>query len=194
LYSLSLVDYPEQNLVDQNGAYLNINRFDFFQYLNIGGSKRLTDWDAGSWGRIRPVCGVSLTFSDLSSNQNNFDTDPAHLQFIDGYFDYWEMHFSPNIALTFLKPMVTARLGYDIGYRAYTGRLTQDGNGNYTGSLLNQYVEGVTMDLAWPIVNNLEVRAKGMFSFARANTQFQQTYAYNYESYNYFVGLGWKIQ
>jgi len=193
LYSLSLVSYPDQNIVDSQDNYIASKRADTYQYLNLGGTKRLTDWDMGSWGRVRPFVGMSLSFDDLFSNQNNFDDDPAHLQYTPGYFNYWEGHLSPNVALTFLKPMLTTRLGYDIAYRAYTSRQTQDASGGYTGGLLHQYIQALTLDVAYPIVGNLELKARGIWSLSRANTQYEQTYVYNYKTYNYFVGLGWKL-
>lgn len=200
LYSVSMVEYPQQKIVDSNDDYLAGDRSDAYQYLSVSGNKRLTDWDLGrvsswtsDWGRVRPFVGLGVSVSDLFSNQNNFDEDPAHLQYEPGYFNYWETHVAPNVSMTFLKTMATLRVAYDFGYRGYTSRLSQNADGTYTGTIMHQYLQTANLDVSWPLYRGLELKVKGIWSLSRANTQFEETYVYNYDSYNYFVGLGWKL-
>ncbi|OGS09843.1 MAG: hypothetical protein A3J70_02230 [Elusimicrobia bacterium RIFCSPHIGHO2_02_FULL_61_10] len=191
LYSLAFTDYTDQKVVNSQGEYLGSRRSDVYQNLGAGVSKRWFDFQA--LGRIRPVTGLGLSFGSLISNQNNFDTDPNRLKYAGGYYNYWEAHITPDVSLTFLKPMLNTRFGYDLGYRSYSGRLAQLADGAYTESKLRQFNHGVFIEASYPIVRFLDFKARGIWSSTNSNTKFEQTYKYNYSSYNYFAGLEWRL-
>lgn len=190
-YSLSMINFVDQKVVNSRGEYLNAKRSDIYQSLSLGGSKRLLDMQA--LGRVRPVLGMGVSFSDLISNQNHLDTDPARMKFVGAYYDYWEFHLSPNASVTFLKPMLTLRSGYDFAARFYTGRVSQNSDGAYTGTKLTQKTHGVFLEAAYPIWGGLDLKARGQWSRSLANTGYEQTYNYNYYDYNYFAGIEWKL-
>lgn len=191
LYSLSLVQFTDSKVVNSQGQYLNSGRTDAFHTLTLGYSKRLNDWQP--LGRVRPIWGAALAFSNLNSNQNNFDTDPNRLKYVGGYYNYWETHVSPSVGGTFLALGLNVRLGYDFAYRGYTGRLTQNEDGSYNNGKLNQYTHSVSLDAAYPLWRGLDFKVRGMYSSSNSNTRYEQTYVYSYNSYNYFAGIQWRL-
>lgn len=191
MYSLALSDFRDQKVVNAQGQYLNSTRSDAFHSLALGASKRLTDIEG--LGRVRPVAGCGLAFSSLMSNQNNFDTDTNHLRFLSGYYNYTEYHLSPSLSATFLTPMLGVRAGYDFGYRTYSGRLTQTESGTYTSRLLRQWTHTLSFDMGYPLLPSLELKGRVLWSASNANTGYEQVYKYNYESFNYFGGIEWRL-
>lgn len=191
LYSISFITFTDQKVVQAQGQFLGTNRSDTFQTLNLGVSKRFNDWQV--LGRVRPVAGLGFSVSDLISNQNSFDADPARLKFIGAYYDYWETRLSPNLTATFLRTMTVVRASMDFAVRSYTGRLAQNSNGSYKGDKLRQYSEGATLELSQPLWRELDLKARMAWSNTSANTAYEQAYQYNYHDYNYFAGLGWRF-
>ncbi|MBI4061241.1 MAG: hypothetical protein HY403_07405 [Elusimicrobia bacterium] len=191
VYSLSLVSFLDQKVVSAQGQYLNAQRSDAAQTLSLGLSKRFLDLEA--LGRVRPVAGAGLTFSNQISNQNHFDTDPSRLKFVRGYYNYWEVRGGPNIGATFLKTMIHARVGYEYAARFYSGRLAQLADGSYTNDKLTQSSQSVFIEAGYPFWRGLELKARGTWSSTSSNTKFEQTYKYNYYDYNYFTGIEWKF-
>jgi len=191
LYSISFINFTDQKVVNSQGQFLNSLRSDAYQSLSVGASKRFNDIDI--LGRVRPVAGLGLTAADLFSNQNHFDADPARLKYIGAYYDYWETRVSPNFTLTFLKPMAQTRVGYEAALRFYTGRLAQNGDGTYTNRKLEQTSHTIYVQALQPIKKGLSFKARGSWSCASANTDYQQTYTYSYHDYNYSAGLEWKF-
>lgn len=191
LYTVSLVDFTDQKVVNVKGDYLNSQRSDVYQNLGLGAHKRLEDWDF--LGRVRPVVGLDLGAASLVSNQNHFDTDPQRMKFIGAYYDYWELRAGPNASLTFIEPMLALRAGYQFAARFYTGRLAQDAEGAYLGSKLTQNTQSVYLEASYPIWRGLGVKTRGVYSRTSSNTAYEQTYRYNYYDYNYFAGIEWKL-
>jgi hypothetical protein len=190
-YAMSMINFVDQKVINTRGEYLNAKRSDIYQNLSLGASKRFLDLQA--LGRIRPVIGLGVSFADLISNQNHLDTDPNRMRFVGAYYDYWEARLSPNASVTFLKPMLSLRTGYDFASRFYTGRLAQNSDGSYTSRKLSQSTHGVFLEAAYPIWGGLDLKARGQWSRTLANTGYEQTYSYNYYDYNYFAGIEWKL-
>jgi hypothetical protein len=191
LGSVSMADFPDQKVVNSKGEYLDSKRSDSCLTLGTGYSKRFLDWQR--LGRVRPTAGLGLTFSSLFSNQNNFDTDPNRLKFTAGYYNYWEARFSPNVSATFMKTQLGLSLGYDFAYRAYTGRLAQNADASYTASTLHQYTHSILLEASYPLLRSLDLKLRGLWSKSSSNNSYEQTYTYDYHSYNYFAGVSWKI-
>jgi hypothetical protein len=190
-YSISFISFTDQKVVQSQGQFLSTNRSDTYQSLNLGASKRLTDWPA--LGQIRPVAALGFTLADQISNQNSFDADPARLKYIGAYYDYWEARVSPSLTMTFLASKAALRVGADFASRSYTGRLSQNSDGSYKGSKLQQFTEGVSLDAEYPVWRRLSLKARAAWSNTSANTAYEQTYQYNYHDYNYFAGVGWNF-
>jgi hypothetical protein len=191
LYSVSFISFTDQKVVQAQGQFLGTNRSDSYQSLTFGSSKRLNDWLVA--GRVRPVVGLKLNAATLLSNQNSFDADPSRLKYIGAYYDYWETHVTPSLSATFLTPQANLTLAGDFGYRKYTGRLTQNADGSYTGAKLHQFSEAVSLNGSYPIWKGLSAKASATWSNSSANTAYEQTYQYNYHDYNYFAGVGWQF-
>lgn len=191
LYSISFISFTDQKVVQSQGQFLSTNRADTYQSLTAAASKRFNDWQV--LGRVRPVASLGLTFSDLISNQNDFDADPSRLKFIGAYYDYWETRLQPGLTTTFLKTQTVVRAAVDFAARFYTGRLAQNSDGSYKGGKLRQYSEGVSLDVSQPVWRQLDVKLRAAWSNTSANTAFEQTYQYNYHDYNYFAGVGWRF-
>lgn len=190
-YSISFISFTDQKVVQSQGQFLTTNRSDAYQSLNLGASKRFNDWPV--CGRVRPVAALSVTLADNISNQNSFDADPARLKFMGAYYDYWEARVSPSLTTMFLATKTALRVGLDFSSRSYTGRLAQNSNGTYKGDKLQQFTEGVSIDVSHPIWKSLDLKARAAWSNTSANTAYEQTYQYNYHDYNYFAGVGWKF-
>ncbi len=189
LYSISFISFTDQKIVQSQGQFLGTNRADTYQSLSLGASKRFNDWQI--LGRVRPVAGLGFTISDLMSNQNSFDADPARLKFIGAYYDYWEARLSPSLTTTFLARKTVLRASMDLAARSYTGRLAQNADGGYKGAKLRQYSEGATLEFTQPIWRRLDLKLRAAWSNVSANTAYEKTYQYNYHDYNYFAGVGW---
>ena len=190
-FSLSFIDFRDQKVINSDGKYLSSDRSDSFQTLGFGLSKRLND--TAFLGGLRPVLGADLALSNLISNQNHLDTDPKHLRYIGGFYDYWETRISPNAQFTFLARRATVRLNYEFDMRQYTGRLAQHSDGTYTGKKLSQFSHGLGLEFAWPLADALDLKVQGNWSSSSSNNRYEQVYRYNYNSAMYFAGLEWRI-
>jgi hypothetical protein len=190
-YSLSLVDFVDQKVVNSQGNYLDSKRSDASQTLGLGVTKRLLDFQA--LGRMRPNVGAHLSFSNQISNQNHFDTDPNRLKFVGSYYNYWEVRGGPNVGVTFLKTLLSLRTGYEYATRFYSGRLAQAESGSYTDDRLTQASQSVFVEAAQPVWGGIDLKARGTWSSTTSNTRFEQTYKYNYHDYNYFAGVEWNF-
>ncbi|HBB68248.1 MAG: hypothetical protein A2X28_02915 [Elusimicrobia bacterium GWA2_56_46] len=189
--ALSLIDYPDQKVINSAGSYLSSKRSDSYQALNLGLSKRFNDLDA--LGGIRPVLGVTAGLANLISNQNHLDTDPKHLKFIRSYYDYWETRLAPNAQFTFLSSGLITRLGYEFAARRYVERLAQESDGVYASGRLAQYSSSVSFEAVYPLARPLDLKLQGSWAVSRSNTRYEQVYRYNYESAMYFAGLEWRF-
>jgi hypothetical protein len=189
---LSLAQYPYQRLVNSAGNYESTLRHDLMFDVTVGGTQRLEDWQR--LGRVRPWVSFSVGADRLGSNQNHFDPDPSRLKFIDGYYDYLQFRAGPALSLQSLKTKATLDLSYQLAYRRYSGRLTQDAAGDYIdGSLMHQTVHTVGLVFAYPLGRGLELQTRANWAKAVSNTDYQATYVYDYSSYNYFGGASWKF-
>jgi hypothetical protein len=189
--AVSLVDYPDQRVINSAGAYLSSKRSDSYQALNLGLSKRLNDLDA--LGRIRPVLGLTAGLANLFSNQNHLDTDPKHLKYIGSYYDYLETRLAPNAQFSFISSGLVLRLGYEFAVRRYTDRLAQKADGTYTQSRLSQYSSSASLEAAYPLAHSLDLKLQGNWAASYSNNRYEQVYRYNYESSMYFAGLEWRF-
>lgn len=189
--ALSLVSYQDQKVINSQGEYLAAMRSDTYQVLNLGLSKRFSD--LGLFGGVRPVLGAGLGLSNLFSNQNHLDTDPARLKYIRGYYDYSDLRLSPSAQFTFIESGLFARLSYEFSMRRYAERLAQKGTGAYTSGRLAQYSGNFSAEASYPVVKGLDVKLQGSWATSRSNNRYEQVYRYNYESSMYFAGLEWRF-
>lgn len=190
-FSLSLVDFLDQKVVNSQGKYLDSKRSDAAQTLGLGFNKRFLDIQG--LGRLRPTAGATFSFSNQISNQNHFDTDPKRLKFVSGYYNYWEVRGGPNFSLTSIKTLMSLQAGYEYAARFYSGRLAQTVDGGYTNDNLNQATQSVYVETAYPVWGGLDLKARGTYSSTTSNTKFEQTYRYNYYDYNYYAGVEWRF-
>ena len=191
LAALSLTDYRDQKVINSIGEYLPDRRSDTCQVLNAGLSKRFVDLNL--LGQARPILGFSLGLSNVISNQNHLDTDPAHLKYIGSFYDYWETRLAPDAQVTYTSSLMTLRLGYEFAMRRYYKRLAQKSDGAYTSAKLNQYSSSFTLETSYPLVKGLDARAYGTWASSSSNNRYEQVYRYNYNSSSYFAGLEWRF-
>lgn len=189
--AVSMISYQDQKVINADGAYLSSKRSDSYQALNFSVSKRYNDFVA--LGSIRPVLGASLGFSNLFSNQNHLDTDPAHLKYIRSFYDYWETRIGPNAQFTFIGSGLITRLGYELAMRRYVERLVQKSDGVYTSSRLVQYSSSFSLEAVYPLARSLDLKLQGSWSASRSNNRYEQVYRYNYDNSMYFAGLEWRF-
>ena len=189
--ALSMIGYQDQKVINSEGRYLSSKRSDSYQALNLALSKRYNDIDI--LGGVRPVMGLSFGVSNLFSNQNHLDTDPAHLKYIRGYYDYWEARMGPSAQFTCVGTGFVTRLSYEFAMRSYGNRLSQKGDGSYTSSRLGQYSGSFTAEAVYPVYRSIDVKLQGNWATSRSNNRYEQVYRYNYESAMYFAGLEWRF-
>lgn len=191
LFSLSMIDYQDQKVINSEGRYLSSKRSDYYQSANLGLSKRYNDLQ---WlGGIRPVFSAGLGLANLISNQNHMDTDPAHLKYIKGYYDYTEVRLAPGAQFISIATGLITRLSYEFAVRSYSERLAQKGDGSYTSKNLAQYSSSFTAELAYPVARSLDAKVQGTWAASRSNNRYEQVYRYNYDSSSYFAGMEWRF-
>jgi hypothetical protein len=189
--SLSLISYPDQKVINSDGKYLASKRSDSYGALNFGLSKRYNDFSL--LGRVRPVLGVDLGLASLISNQNHLDTDPAHLKYVESFYDYTEARLAPSAQFTFIGSGLVLRTTYEFAARGYSGRLAQKKDGAYTGSKLTQYSSSVNLEAGYPLYKSLDAKLQGSWSSSSSNNRYEQVYRYNYNSATYFAGVEWRF-
>lgn len=189
--SVAVTGYPQQKVINSAGTYLPATRSDYYELLTLSVSKRYSD--AEVLGGIRPVAGLGLTFDNQVSNQNHLDTDPAHLQFVKSFYDYYEAALSPTLMLTSVSSGFVFSANYSFTARWYPDRLTQTTTGSYTGSKLRQYTGDLALQASYPLADSLDARLRADWGLSRSNNRYEQVYRYNYDSSTYFAGIEWRF-
>jgi hypothetical protein len=189
--SVSMINYPDQKVINSDGKYLASKRSDSYSALNFGVSKRYND--LALLGRVRPVLGVDLGVASLISNQNHLDTDPAHLKYVASFYDYSEARVAPSAQFTFIASGLVLRTTYEFAARGYSGRLAQNSDGTYMSKKLTQYSSSVSAEVSYPLAASLDAKLQGSWSSSSSNNRYEQVYRYNYNSSTYFGGLEWRF-
>ena len=171
-----------QDLGTNTEAFVNKQRTDDIFTLTLQQLFKYSErWNFG-WGEV---------FQYYISNQNAFDASQIDApSFTYRYYNYFDTQINPSLTVT-LGRFDTSVVG-NFGYRQYAHRLTQDGDGNFTGSLIHSFNRGVTATSRYRIAKGLyAVLSRSLVTYT-SNTQFQQDYPYNYSVFNVFGGLTWE--
>ena len=189
-YSILYQDYMNDAVVDARGQNKANTRKDFMQTVAVSaGYPRKTElW--GTSCRVDSSVGLSLAVN--SSNQNTFDA--AQTRFIDNAYSFVQIGLGPGAVVSWGDDKRPASLGATVRWlrTAYTGRLSQDGDGLYLGDNQTQDRYQFSLNYGYPISPTFYLKAQANMLWARSNNLFEKTYAYNYTSNNFLMGVSWE--
>jgi hypothetical protein len=125
------------------------------------------------------------------SNQNAFDATQANAApFTYRFYNYADAQLLPSITLTVGRFDTTVTGNF--GFRRYSHRQTQDGAGNFTGSLIHTFNRGGTAVTRFRMAKGLYlVLSRSLVTYI-SNTQFELDYPYNYSVFNVYGGMTWE--
>lgn len=179
-YDFTLRNYSEQSVVGTQGNFLSDKRSDYISGFSLGVSRNMKPLLLSLDGR----------FNHLSSNQNSYDA--SRTKYIDDFYGYSEVSLAPAMSLLFKNG---GGLSFSAGWtrRFYGGRLSQDSNGAYSDSRINQTVWISSLSVKYPIVKHFFARALLAYQISSSNMKYEANYRYNYRANNYLLGASWEF-
>ncbi len=180
-YSLGIRDYSDQRKVESDGSFSSDKRRDVLN--SLGADLRLP--------RGRFLFGVSGEASYLSSNQNLYEAPAA--EFIEDYYSWIEGALGVSASYyTSEDPGSLLKMKWETRLRSYIIREARDEKGNYTGD--NHIREESSITLSWRhrLFEGFYSLISLKGSFNSSNTEYEGNYVYNFETFNYSMGLNWR--
>ncbi|MGC8866931.1 MAG: hypothetical protein ACP5PA_01800 [Elusimicrobiales bacterium] len=174
-FALTYRSFYDQSVVNELGGFKSDKRRDLLGEFGFLLSKSDKKIDAGF------LSGVSY----LYSNQNSYDA--SRTKYIDDYYGYVSINFSPYFRLKFKNK---AAFDYSFRYERinYTGRLAQDVNGSYLSSKIYQNFYVNMISFSYPISDYLLTRLSYSYQSVDSNMKYETGYRYNYTSGNILFG------
>jgi hypothetical protein len=182
-----IVDYTMKNFSDQKTA-LDISnvsstkRTDNSILINIFPSMAIVPT-----GPTTVFGGLSLNYLMYNSNQNYADTN--FNKFISNYYNFNEIKIAPIFNFSFNKIPLKLGVSYEMAMRTYTDRLAQDSSGNYTGSKMTLNTNYYSINLSYPILDNLNALLIYSNITSSSNMKYESVYQYNYDANSIFAGV-----
>lgn len=176
--------FLDQNIVQEDGTYLDSRRRDWYLLGAASAQKQLP-----KWGPLESAAGLTVSYAHLLSNQNSYDA--SRTEFIPDYYSYGEVTASPQAGLR-LWEKLSATLGYEWARRRYASRLVQTEDGSYssTGDKAWLVTHTLSAQLSYPVYKGLSLKTQASYRLSRSNVTYEGSYRYNYESAHYFTGIG----
>jgi hypothetical protein len=143
---------------------------------------------------------VGETFQEYLSNQNSFDANQLFgTPFTGGYYNFFDMQFTPTVTLFTLEERLQYSLGGTLGYRKYAHRKAQDGFGTNLDDQIHSWDRGLNLVIRYmPYrassnhwLRGLGLMLTGSVLTYKSNTRYEANYPYNYTVMNYLGGLTW---
>jgi len=180
VYSVGYMKYPYQAVVNSMGGFDTEKRHDWLQNASVRGNFDL-----------KPLL-LSFTVHGAanSSNQNSYDA--SRTQYISDFYSYNEIGAGPLLSIE-LPSRFTFYLSTDWTRRFYTGRLTQDVNGNYGDSKINQTTWLSALTVRYPVSEHFFAKASFSYLTASSNMNYEAYYRYNYSANTYAFGMEWRL-
>lgn len=180
--------FPQQGIVDQSGNTTASRREDLYGAVSVG-AKMPMEHNAD----LRTLGGLTLAYTVMTSNQNNFDAQRA--QFTPLYYNYTELRAAPSFKAFFgrrrLKQPIVAGLSVNVWWRNYGHRLIQDGSGVYQSDTLYTLNWMTSASLTYPMAKRFNLVFNLQHGRAHSNQRFESFYKYNYSVTNYLFGFSY---
>ena len=180
LYSVGYMRYPYQSVVNSLGAFTTDKRSDWLQNALLRGN-----FDLKPLLLTFTVHGAANT-----SNQNSYDA--ARTKYVADFYSYNEIGAGPMFSVE-LPSKFMLYLSTDWTRRFYTGRLTQDVNGNYGDSKINQTTWLSMVTVRYPVAEHFFAKASFSYLTASSNMAYEAYYRYNYSANTYAFGMEWRL-
>lgn len=122
----------------------------------------------------------------LKSNQNSYDA--SRTKYIEDYYGYISFSIYPTVKFNFKNG---GNFSYSFSYTRlnYTGRYSQDVNGDYLASKINQNYYLSSLAISYPILKNIYARGIYSYQVVNSNMRYEAGYRYNYDSQSFLLGL-----
>ncbi|MFA5778735.1 MAG: hypothetical protein WC947_01185 [Elusimicrobiota bacterium] len=178
-YDIAYKNFKDQTLVKSDGSFSSKKRNDLVHLLTLGVAKNLPKITAALYNSVQYY----------NSNQNSYDANRT--QYSSNYYDFIQDNVTPS--LTFLlKKNSRLNLWWDIAYRKYINRPSQDEEGNYKTSEISQVTNTAGLSLTVPVYKSVSMKTAANYRDATSNNRYEANYRYNYNTSNYFVGMNWE--
>ena len=178
-YDIAYKNFKDQTLVKSDGSFSSKKRNDLVHLLTLGVAKNLKNFTAALYNTVQYY----------DSNQNSYDANRT--QYNQNYYDFIQDNVTPS--LTFLlKNNAKLNLWWDIAYRKYINRPSQDEEGNYKTSEISQVTNTTGLSLIIPVYKSVSLKTAANYRDATSNNRYEANYRYNYNTSNYFVGMNWE--
>lgn len=183
-----LKDFRDKRTINANGIRLEDNREDFF-----GEAEASLRWSLSpGW-----VLSLASALRQNVSNLDYYDTrNTASLgddRFFEGYYDYLQYAFGPELLWRSKESGVRASVGYDFERTFYFGRNAQDLAGNLLFEDQVDQKHSVKARLEWPLTEHWRWVSAAAFEDHGSNQKNETTYRYNYEVWSATSGLSFDL-
>ncbi|MDO8733918.1 MAG: hypothetical protein Q7K21_02010 [Elusimicrobiota bacterium] len=183
-YDISYKDFKDQTIVKIDGSFFSEKRNDLVQLLTLGVAKNLP--------KITAALYNSVQYYD--SSQNSYDA--GRTQYNSNYYDFIQNNVTPSLTFNFgdvVRPFKGRLiLWWDIAYRKYINRPSQDEEGNYKTSEISQVTNTTGLSLIIPVYKSVSIKTAANYRDATSNNRYEANYRYNYNTSNYFAGMNWE--
>lgn len=141
--------------------------------------------------------GLSITAISYASNQNHTDIeDSSNYQYFASYYNYFQYKVRPVINLSFNKIPLQFNFSYEYAVKQYSDRLAQKEQDptDSTKWLYSTDKTSITtgylaLNISYPVFEGFNVNLNPSFFTSSSNMKNETSYAYNYNTNNYFLGI-----
>ncbi len=187
-------DWVRENFVDQKVITQGSGGFEDFvdtpRTDDIFNLALQQGWQPNArWG-----FGLGETLQYYVSNQNAFDAqiNLFNAPFTYRYYNYVDVQLHPSVTRAWQDGRWQTTLSGSWGYRRYSHRRTQDGDGIFQNGLVHSMNRGGTLTVRYRIVKGLYGLLTGSILTYSSNTRYEANYPYNYTVSTYLGGLSWE--
>lgn len=184
-YTYSLKNFVDQKIVNETGKFTSDLRTDVLHLLNLNFNFKL----------VNTIISLTDTVQYYSSNQNSYDA--GRTQYIPKFYNFYQNTVSPMVQLFLgpVEPKTKFGICYELSFRQYLERLSQDSEGNYLNEKVYQNTNTVGITVSYPLNNLLSglfIKFNANYCTVSSNMKYEKYYKYNYYVTNYFLGFVWE--
>lgn len=169
-----LKDFPDQNVIDSQGAYTLVKRNDRNSLLDMVYSRLFGSFSAG----------LSISAEVNRSNQDHYDADTP--KFVGNYYDYNAYSFGPVVSF---GNKLQVSCAYKYGIKNYEGRLAQLKTSVYTSSKIQNKTHFVSLGSSYKLTKHLKAKVSANYFTQDSNQDYEAVYQYSYDTYNFDAGV-----
>ena len=172
--NFTLKDFPDQNLIDEQGDYTLTKRNDRTSSLDM------------VYSRLFRVFSAGLSFGAAVNRSNQDHYDASKYKFVDNYYDYNSYSFGPVVSF---GDKLQVSCAYKYGMKDYEGRLTQKANSDYTASKVKNKTHFVSLGTSYRLSGKLKAKVSANYFTQSSNQDYEAVYKYDYDTYNFDAGV-----